>query len=52
MFNGKMKRFMSTGVAAVLSLTMLAGCGGNSGKNGASKVRLLLVRISRVYLQK
>lgn len=33
MFNGKMKRLMSTGVAAILSLTMLAACGGNSGKN-------------------
>lgn len=36
MFNGKMRRFMSTGVAAALSLAMLAGCGGNSGKNEAS----------------
>ena len=36
MLNGKLKRFMSTGVAAALSLAMLAGCGGNSGKNEAS----------------
>jgi len=36
MFNGKMKRVMSTGVAAVLSLTMLAACSGNGGKNEPS----------------
>lgn len=33
MFNGKMKRFMSTGVAAVLALTMLAACSGNNGSS-------------------
>ena len=51
MLNGKLKRFMSTGVAAALSLAMLAGCGGNSGKNEASQVQLLLGRISQVYLR-
>ncbi|NMO94268.1 ABC transporter substrate-binding protein [Paenibacillus lemnae] len=37
MLNGNKKRWMSSGIAALLSIAMLAGCGGNSGTNeGAS----------------
>lgn len=36
MLSRKLKRFMSTCVAAILILTMLAACGGNGGTEGAS----------------
>lgn len=36
MLSRKLKRFISTCVAAILILTMLAACGGNGGTEGAS----------------
>lgn len=36
MFNAKTKKWMSTGVAAALSVTMLAACGGNGGGAGTA----------------